>query len=164
MGRRKARTREEILDLLTPKQLAFCRAYIVSNNATQAAIEAGYSEKTAKDIGCQNLKRDRVQDAMAVFRADVAERNRITEDDLLIELEEARQSALKPKTGVASPAAAVAATMGKAKLMGFLTDRIDHTTNGESIQSGLGHFYNVYDQDEPEALEYDDDNTRHDKY
>lgn len=155
MGRRKARTREEILDLLTPKQMAFCRAYIVSNNATQAAIEAGYSEKTAKDIGCQNLKRDRVQDAMAVFRADVAERNRITEDDLLIELEEARQSALK--AGVAQSSAAVAATMGKAKLMGFLTDRIDHTTNGESIQSGLGHFYNVYDQDEPEALEYDDD-------
>ena len=155
MGRRKARTREEILDLLTPKQLAFCRAYIVSNNATQAAIEAGYSEKTAKDIGCQNLKRDRVQDAMAVFRADVAERNRITEDDLLIELEEARQAALA--AGVAQSSAAVAATMGKAKLMGFLTDRIDHTTNGESIQSGLGHFYNVYDQDEPEALEYDDD-------
>lgn len=155
MGRRKARTREEILDLLTPKQLAFCRAYIVSNNATQAAIEAGYSEKTAKDIGCQNLKRDRVQDAMAVFRADVAERNRITEDDLLVELEEARQAALK--AGVAQSSAAVAATMGKAKLMGFLTDRIDHTTNGESIQSGLGHFYNVYDQDEPELLEYDDE-------
>ena len=154
MGRHKARTREEILDLLTPKQMAFCRAYIVSNNATQAAIEAGYSEKTAKDIGCQNLKRDRVQDAMAVFRADVAERNRITEDDLLVELEEARQAALK--AGVAQSSAAVAATMGKAKLMGFLTDRIDHTTNGESIQSGLGHFYNVYDQDEPEALEYDD--------
>ena len=158
MGRHKARTREEILDLLTPKQMAFCRAYIVSNNATQAAIEAGYSEKTAKDIGCQNLKRDRVQDAMAVFRADVAERNRITEDDLLIELEEARQAALA--AGVAQSSAAVAATMGKAKLMGFLTDRIDHTTNGESIQSGLGHFYNVYDQDdddEPEALEYDDE-------
>ena len=159
MGRRKARTREEILDLLTPKQMAFCRAYIVSNNATQAAIEAGYSAKTAKDIGCQNLKRDRVQDAMAIFRADVAERNRITEDDLLLELEEARQAALK--AGVAQSSAAVAATMGKAKLMGFLTDRIDHTTNGESIQQGLGHFYNVYDHDddddETDALEYDGD-------
>lgn len=155
MGRHKARTREDILALLTPKQLQFCHSYIVLNNATQAAIEAGYSPKTAKDIGCQNLKRTRVQDAMAVFRADVAKRNHITEDDLIIELEQARQAALK--AGVAQSSAAVAATMGKAKLLGFLTDRIDHTTNGESIQAGLGHFYNVYDQDDKELLGYDGD-------
>jgi len=42
-------------DKLTDKQEMFCREYLVDLNATQAAIRAGYSEKTAKDIGCQNL-------------------------------------------------------------------------------------------------------------
>ena len=35
---------------LTPKQSLFCKEYLVDLNATQAAIRAGYSEKTAKAI------------------------------------------------------------------------------------------------------------------
>lgn len=44
-----------VMDTLTPKQSAFVDEYLVDLNATQAAIRAGYSEKTAKDIGYQNL-------------------------------------------------------------------------------------------------------------
>jgi phage terminase small subunit len=40
---------------LTVKQRLFVREYLVDLNATQAAIRAGYSKKTAKVIGCQNL-------------------------------------------------------------------------------------------------------------
>ena len=36
---------------MTAKQIAFCLAYAGSGNATQSAIEAGYSEKTAKSQG-----------------------------------------------------------------------------------------------------------------
>lgn len=42
-------------DKLTPKQLAFADYYIELGNATEAAIKAGYSQKTAKEIGAQNL-------------------------------------------------------------------------------------------------------------
>lgn len=35
--------------LLTAKQLAFCKEYVVDHNGTQAAIRAGYSEKTAQE-------------------------------------------------------------------------------------------------------------------
>ncbi|MDR5614591.1 MULTISPECIES: terminase small subunit [unclassified Arsenophonus] len=53
---------------LTDKQEAFCREYLIDLNATQAAIRAGYSEKTAKDIACQNLAKlniqKRIQDLM----------------------------------------------------------------------------------------------------
>lgn len=43
---------------LTPKQRAFCDYYIeTKGNATQAAIMAGYSEKTAKVIGSENLSK-----------------------------------------------------------------------------------------------------------
>ena len=36
---------------MTPKQQKFCDEYLISGNATQAAIKAGYSSKTAKSIG-----------------------------------------------------------------------------------------------------------------
>lgn len=43
---------------LTPKQKAFCDAYIENGgNATQAAIEAGYNEKSARQIGTENLSK-----------------------------------------------------------------------------------------------------------
>lgn len=40
---------------MTPKQKKFCFEYLVDLNATQAAIRAGYSEDTARSIGCENL-------------------------------------------------------------------------------------------------------------
>lgn len=40
---------------LTAKQQRFCDEYLLDLNATQAAIRAGYSKKTAKQIGQQNL-------------------------------------------------------------------------------------------------------------
>lgn len=42
--------------MLTPKQQAFCDNYIVSHNATEAAIKAGYSKKTAYSQGQRLLK------------------------------------------------------------------------------------------------------------
>ena len=40
---------------MTLKQQLFCDEYLIDLNATQAAIRAGYSEKTAKAIGSENL-------------------------------------------------------------------------------------------------------------
>ena len=40
---------------LTDKQEMFCREYLVDLNATQAAIRAGYSDKTARSVGNENL-------------------------------------------------------------------------------------------------------------
>lgn len=40
---------------LTPKQQAFCDFYIECGNATEAAAKAGYSKKTCKVIGAENL-------------------------------------------------------------------------------------------------------------
>ena len=42
---------------LTAKQKIFCDEYIISLNATQAAIKAGYSKKTARKIAAENLTR-----------------------------------------------------------------------------------------------------------
>jgi phage terminase small subunit len=40
---------------LTDKQEMFCKEYLIDLNATQAAIRAGYSEKTANIIGRRKL-------------------------------------------------------------------------------------------------------------
>jgi hypothetical protein len=46
---------------LTPKQKAFADYYIETGNATEAAIKAGYSKKTAYSIGNENLKKPEVK-------------------------------------------------------------------------------------------------------
>lgn len=70
---------------LTDKQEIFCKEYLIDLNATQAAIRAGYSKKTAKDIGCQNLAKlyiaKRIQDLMQ----ERSERVQITQDRVLQE-------------------------------------------------------------------------------
>ena len=43
--------------MLTTKQKKFCDEYLISGNATDAALKAGYSKKTAFTIGCENLKK-----------------------------------------------------------------------------------------------------------
>ena len=42
---------------MTAKQRRFCDEYLIDLNATQAAIRAGYSKKTAYSIGEENLKK-----------------------------------------------------------------------------------------------------------
>jgi phage terminase small subunit len=46
---------------LTEKQKRFADYYIETGNATESAIKAGYSEKTAKEIGCENLTKPHIR-------------------------------------------------------------------------------------------------------
>ena len=47
---------------MTPKQKRFCEEYLIDCNATQAAIRAGYSEKTAYSIGNENLSKPEIRE------------------------------------------------------------------------------------------------------
>ena len=50
---------------LTPKQKAFVREYKANGgNGTQAAIKAGYSEKTARKIASENVTKPDIQEAL----------------------------------------------------------------------------------------------------
>lgn len=60
---------------LTKKQRLFVEEYLIDLNATQAAIRAGYSPKTAKDIGCENLAKPNIK---AEIDKEMAERSRRT--------------------------------------------------------------------------------------
>ncbi len=47
---------------MTAKQQRFCDEYLIDLNATQAAIRAGYSEKTAAVIAAENLRKPNIRD------------------------------------------------------------------------------------------------------
>jgi len=53
------------MNKLTPKQRKFCLEYLKDFNATRAAVEAGYSKKTASVIGTENLGKPNIQDYLA---------------------------------------------------------------------------------------------------
>lgn len=77
---------EEWENELTPKQRAFVREYLIDLNATQAAIRAGYSMKTARQIGEENLSKPDIRAAIDAAMNLRAERTDITADRVLREL------------------------------------------------------------------------------
>lgn len=58
---------------LTDKEDRFCYEYCIDFNATQAAIRAGYSEKTARAIGYENLTKPRIQRKISAMKSNLAE-------------------------------------------------------------------------------------------
>lgn len=69
------------MDNMTAKQKRFCDEYLIDLNATQAAIRAGYSKKTAYRTGCDNLSKPQI-------KAYIAERMAEKEADLIASQDE----------------------------------------------------------------------------
>ena len=68
---------------LTAKQEQFCQEYLIDLNGAQAAIRAGYSKKTAKDIACQNLAKLNISTRIAELQAIRLKRVEIDQDWVL---------------------------------------------------------------------------------
>ena len=47
---------------LNARQKAFCEYYVACGNATEAAIKAGYKEKNARFVGCENLTKANIKE------------------------------------------------------------------------------------------------------
>lgn len=67
---------------LTEKQKRFIDYYIETANATEAAIRAGYSKKTAKQIGCENLAK---LDYFIKSKLEAKDKERIASQDEVLE-------------------------------------------------------------------------------
>ncbi len=116
---------------LAPKQQRYDRfvsEMLVDGNVTRSAKAAGYSEKTAYSQGHRLLKNVEIANAIKAGQKDIAKRNELTIDDIIKELEEARTAALTAESPQSS--AAVAATMGKAKVLGMLVDKSEVKNEG----------------------------------
>ncbi len=71
---------------LKPKQARFVEEYLIDLNATEAAIRAGYSAKTAAVIGYENLTKPHIAAAIATARSKQSERTALTADMVVREL------------------------------------------------------------------------------
>lgn len=71
---------------LTEKQQRFIDEYLIDLNATQAAIRAGYSVKTADAIGCENLTKPNIQQKISEHMAERSKRTGINQDRVVLEL------------------------------------------------------------------------------
>ena len=77
---------DDVQDKLTAKQQRFVDEYLVDFNATQAALRAGYSKKTAAFIGAQNLKKLQIQTEIARRQRDLQKRTEVSQDRVVKEL------------------------------------------------------------------------------
>lgn len=68
---------------MTEKQARFVDEYLIDCNATQAAIRAGYSEKTAYSIGCENLTKPEIREAIAARLAELQSKKVATVQEIM---------------------------------------------------------------------------------
>ena len=68
---------------LTPRQKRFCERYVECGIGKQAATEAGYKESGAVFRGSRLLKMPEVQTYITELRAEIAERNQVTQDEVI---------------------------------------------------------------------------------
>lgn len=80
---------------LRPKQQFFVDEYLIDFNATQAAIRAGYSAKTAEAIGLENLGKPLIAAAIKLAVDARKERTEITQDKVLTDIEAIKQDAMQ---------------------------------------------------------------------
>ncbi len=96
------------MDKLTDKQRRFVEEYCGNGfNATKAAASAGYSQKTAKQMGTENLAKPIIQEHIQEFMSEATEKALVTTEDIVKglydiaqhgESESARVSAYKTLT------------------------------------------------------------------
>ena len=136
---------------LTPKQQRFVEEYLIDLNATQAAIRAGYSPRTANEQGAQNLAKLSISEAIAEAQAKREERTQITQDYVLTNIQKVIERCMQvqqvgncltqTEDGELAQAfmfkeqGALKGLELLGKHLGMFVDqkKVDVTTNGESI-------------------------------
>jgi phage terminase small subunit len=123
---------DDIPDNLTPKQKKFCHEYMIDLNATQAAIRAGYSPKTAYAIGEQNLKKLEIKSYLESQSQKHQKKTQITAEVILNRLDELARTAERP-------ADQIKANELLGKHLQLFTDKIDVKHSGD-IQLNIVRF------------------------
>jgi phage terminase small subunit len=126
---------------LTEKQEAFCRAFVETGNASEAYRRAydakNMGQNTIAVKASEMLNKDNISVRLQQLREVHQKRHNVTVDSLVAELEEIKNVALSAETPQSS--AAVAAVLGKAKLMGLdkqlvqLSGGLDNTNTNINI-------------------------------
>lgn len=81
--------------MLNDKQKQFCNEYLIDFNGTQAAIRAGYSEKTANRIASENLSKLDIQAYLKELIENRNERTKITQDEVIRDIIEVKNRCMQ---------------------------------------------------------------------
>ena len=108
---------------LTPKQQRFVEEYLIDLNATQSAIRAGYSEKTAQEIGSENLSKPMVAKAIAEAQEKLSNKAQVTVEMVVQGL----LNEAKDLSEGSTQSARVSAWAHLGKHLGMFKDKIEHT-------------------------------------
>lgn len=80
---------------LNEKQKQFCNEYLIDFNGTQAAIRAGYSEKTANRIASRLLSNVDIQAYLKELIENRNERTKITQDEVIRDIIEVKNRCMQ---------------------------------------------------------------------
>lgn len=118
---------------LRPKQQKFVDEYLIDLNATQAAIRAGYSKRTARFIGSENLTKPDIAAAIAAAQAKRSAKVELTAEFVLQGLRDNLAIAMSKKLWNGSVANRALELLGKH--IGLFPDRHEFTgRNGGPLQ------------------------------
>lgn len=117
---------------LTPKQEAFCFAYIENGGNASEAYRTAYDAKRMKPDGIhvnasKLLSSTNVALRIKELREASQKRHEMTVDDIVRELEEAREIAKTMQ--IPNAGAMVSASLGKAKVLGLIKEKVEHSGN-----------------------------------
>lgn len=116
---------------LNKKQQQFVDEYLIDLNATQAAIRAGYSVNSARDIGCENLTKPNIQEAIAKAMAERSKRTGINQDRIVLEL--ARMGLVNPADVIDPNTGEILPNATEDDLACIQSVKVKRTTKGESV-------------------------------
>ncbi len=88
---------------LTPKQQRFIDEYLTDLNATQAAIRAGYSKKTAAQVGFENLRKPQIAAAVSRAKQERSEATKIDAEWVLKQAVEVHRRAMSDVQPIRNP-------------------------------------------------------------
>lgn len=132
---------------LTPKQEAFCHAYIETSNASEAyriAFDAHHWKPTSVVVKASVLMaKDNIRLRIGQLQGEALERHEMTVDGIAALLMDDRDFAREGE----APSAAVSATLGLAKLYGLMVDKLDHRSSDGSMTPREPR-YNLVDKDD----------------
>lgn len=147
--KKKAQAKSEAAEL-TEKQKMFCEEYLKDYNGTQAAIRAGYSERSAGQIAGENLKKHEIQQYLSKRFETVANKMQISQERTMLEIARLAYSdirkfytvdgALKPITELDDDAAAALAGVE------VYEERVSDATADEVVVAGTTKKIKTYDK------------------
>lgn len=115
---------------LTPKQQRFVEEYLIDLNATQSAIRAGYSERTANEQGSRLLANVSISEAIAEAQEKLSNKAQVTVEMVVNGLLKEAQDYAEGST----QSARVSAWAHLGKHLGMFKDKIEHSgPNGGDI-------------------------------